>query len=528
MLRLDFKKLSNSFIIPTIVLVLITLSTSTITTSIIERIKQKETLNQTITNTLKLAEYSARDPLWNYNNQGIQALGEALMEVPDIASAIIRYEDGNEVFAKEKKGAAFEKSSLLTVRKIDVMQEDKKLGEIQLAFTSYYTDKDLVNKVIINIAITFIVLLIIFIVITIISKSITKNIDKIIEVMKDVENGNLSKTVNIASKNEIGVLSRQLNTMIRSLANLTSETNNSSRELFSSSENLLEISNKYFGIIESTSNAINNISQGAIDQAEQINNGVLKVKELSDSIESVYQSSDLLAAEIEATENYEKSSSSIISDLLNKTEKSSVASENIYNAIIESNKGIERIELVTKVISDISSQTNLLALNAAIEAARAGEAGKGFAVVANEIRNLAEQSSSSVKEINSIVSDILKKSELTVEIVKDIDNITKAQSESVMLTEDIFSKISDAIVRTKKQINDVFELCKVMDSKKNEINAMIEDLSAISEETAATSQEVASGTEVQLEMMSKIREASQELALTAKKLNTITSKYILD
>ncbi|NLD46651.1 MAG: HAMP domain-containing protein [Clostridiaceae bacterium] len=508
-------------------MVLVTLATSTIITSIIERIKQRTTLNQTITNTLKLAEYSARDPLWNYNDHGIQALGDALMEVPDIASANIKYEDGNEIFAKEKNGAAFEKASLLTVKKIDVMNEDKKLGEIQLAFTSYYTDKDLVNKVIVNIIITLIVILIIFIVISIISKSIAKNIDKIIEVMKEVEQGNLSKTVKIASKNEIGVLSRQLNTMIRSLANLTSETNNTSKELFSSSEDLQTISNKYFDIIESTSNAINNIAQGAVDQAEQINNGVLKVKELSDSIESVFNSSDLLAVEITATENYEKSSSTIISDLLNKTERSSIASDNIYKAIIESNKGIERINLVTKVISEISSQTNLLALNAAIEAARAGEAGKGFAVVANEIRKLAEQSSNSVKEINSIVSDILKKSELTVEIVKDIDNITKSQSESVILTEDIFNKISDAIVKTKKQINDVFELCKEMDYKKNEINAMIEDLSAISEETAATSQEVASGTEIQLEMMSKIRDASQELALTAKNLNAVTSKYIL-
>jgi methyl-accepting chemotaxis protein len=66
-----------------------------------------------------------------------------------------------------------------------------------------------------------------------------------------------------------------------------------------------------------------------------------------------------------------------------------------------------------------------------------------------------------------------------------------------------------------------------MDFKKEEITAMIEDLSSISEETAATSQEVAADTETQLEMMSKIRDASQELAITAKNLNTLTSKYII-
>ena len=524
---INFKKLSNSFIIPTTILVFITLSTFTIITSLMEQSKQKQALEQTINNTLKLAEYSAMDPLWNYNMSGIEYLGNALMEIPEIGAVSINNENGVQIYTKEKEEPAFQNPSYLTTTTRDVIKDERKLGEIQLKFTSYYTNKALINKIIVNIILSLGIILIIFIVITLISKSISKNIEKIIKLMKEVEQGNLSKTVKITSKNEIGVLSKQLNIMIQSLAKLTAESINTSKELFSSSENLLDVSNKYYEIIGSTSNAVDNIAQGAVDQAEQVNNGAIKVKELSDSIECVFNSSNLLAEEIAATENYKESSTNIISDLLNKTQRSSTALENIYKAIIESNKGIEKIDLVTKVISDISAQTNLLSLNAAIEAARAGDAGKGFAVVADEIRKLADQSSKSVKEINSIVADILKKSENTVEIVKDIESITKYQSESVIRTEEIFNKISDAIVKTKLQINELFELCKDMDFKKEEITAMIEDLSSISEETAATSQEVAADTETQLEMMSKIRDASQELAITAKNLNTLTGKYIL-
>jgi len=107
MLLSNFKKLSNSFIIPTIVLVLITLITSTIITSLYERSTQKDALNQTINNTFRLAEYSAIDPLWNYNVSSIEALGDALMEAPDIASVIIRNDSGNEIYKKEKEGDAY-------------------------------------------------------------------------------------------------------------------------------------------------------------------------------------------------------------------------------------------------------------------------------------------------------------------------------------------------------------------------------------------------------------------------------------
>ena len=89
-----------------------------------------------------------------------------------------------------------------------------------------------------------------------------------------------------------------------------------------------------------------------------------------------------------------------------------ITKTNLENAI-ESSKIVDKINILSESIMDITSQTNLLALNAAIEAARAGEAGKGFSVVAEEIRKLAEQSKDTVIEIQNITNKV-------TESVKDL------------------------------------------------------------------------------------------------------------
>lgn len=523
-----FKRLSSAIIVPTIISVLIVLSVSTIINSSTEKSKEKDYLDQTTTSLLKLGELSAADPLWNFNDSGLQTIGDALMENKNVAAVHILYDSGKKIYSKEKQGTAYKKSSLLPIAKKPVNKDGKKVGEIQLVFTSYYSDRSILYFIENNVIMSLAVIIIIFIIIRLILKPISNSINSINNVMREVENGNLGKKVEVKANNEIGILCRQLNNMINSLSKLTSEMKNTSKELFSSSNYLASTSNKNYDIISSTSSAIGNIASGATEQANQIGDGVKKVKELSDSIESVNNSTNILASEIIKTENLEKKGTDTMSDLLIKTENNSVASKNIYKAISESNERIERINIVTQAISDISSQTNLLALNAAIEAARAGEAGKGFAVVAEEIRKLAEQSSRSVKEINTIVVDILEKSKMTVETVNHVDEITKLQSEAVIQAKDIFSEISLAIFETKKRIDDVFEKCKDMNYRKNEIISMIENLSAISEEAAATSEQVASSTEEQLELMSNIRNSSESLALSAKNLNDITRNYTLD
>ncbi|WP_256592899.1 methyl-accepting chemotaxis protein, partial [Pseudomonas sp. 2822-17] len=96
-----------------------------------------------------------------------------------------------------------------------------------------------------------------------------------------------------------------------------------------------------------------------------------------------------------------------------------------------------------------------LALNASIEAARAGEAGRGFSVVADEIRKLAEQSSNSVKDIQSILSMIQKNADLAFSSMTSANEIGKQQNDAVEQTRAIFQDISVSILALIEKISEV-------------------------------------------------------------------------
>ncbi|MFG6090641.1 methyl-accepting chemotaxis protein [Enterobacter soli] len=156
-----------------------------------------------------------------------------------------------------------------------------------------------------------------------------------------------------------------------------------------------------------------------------------------------------------------------------------------------------KINNIIAIIEGISFQTNILALNAAVEAARAGDAGRGFAVVAGEVRNLAQRSSSSAKEIKSLINDAV-------------------------------SKISDgelAAQSTVKTIEEIHSNIQLLSGSLNEISlASDEQLSGIYQINVAVTQ-MDSVTQSNAALVQESTSASVALAEQAKELNNMTNKF---
>lgn len=409
------------------------------------------------------------------------------------------------------------------------------------------------------------------------ARSIVRPVRELDEAAARVASGELNLTVEATTEDEIGNLAKSFNSMIRkvrgALDDVQAEKSSveqkveeavskaEAREAYlaSSVETLLTAMNRFADgdltasvpvenddeiakLFAGFNRAVSNLQQMIVEIESAVGSTAAAAGQINMSSELLATSAQEQSAQAgEVAAAVEEMATTIIENARNTTQAAEVAQDSgsiaeessnvvrqtvdkigqIAGVVNESAQRVERLGAssqeigeIVSVINEIADQTNLLALNAAIEAARAGEQGRGFAVVADEVRKLAERTTSATKQIAEMIKGI------QVETTEAVDAMQRG-SEEVQAGITLADQAGQALER-------------VVSGTRNTVD-MISQIAAASEEQSTTSEEISRSVEMistvsseSAQGVSQIVRATDSLNQLADNLRTIVSRFTID
>lgn len=267
-----------------------------------------------------------------------------------------------------------------------------------------------------------------------------------------------------------------------------------SSSVMSSSEQVTKASEVFTNSTRGISESMNEIQMGVTQQAQDSENCLLQMDNLSEKIQIVSNKTTEISEIAAETKDSVTLGIDSMNALNTKTKETTKITEEIKNNIGVLEDKSKSISRIVETINSIAQQTNLLSLNASIEAARAGEMGRGFTVVAEEIGKLADQSVKAVKEIEGLIKEIQLQTKNAVNVANQADNIVAEQEIAVNNTEQSLKKLSINVEKLIDNVGMITENIMNIDTARAGTLSAIENISAVSQQTAAAAISVSDST----------------------------------
>jgi methyl-accepting chemotaxis protein len=442
----------------------------------------------------------------NYDTQKVEALGKAQMEAIDkslqhmqniIGSKTITpeerkyYQASLEQLKEYKKpaegvldlvGADFNSATMFMGTADDKYQAlNKSLQDLlelenRLSVERYdHSLKSFSRVFAISVAVLLVAVALSLFISIFMTRLILAPIHKTVAVIEDISRGDLTKRVDLATRDEMGQMGNHFDAFVEQLQHNMAKIAESGTTMGSAATIMNETADQMARASDQVSTQVNSVAGASEEMSATASQIARNCIQAAESAKRANQSATSGAGVVGETVD-------VMDSIAQGVKKSAGLIETLGNRS-------DQIGQVIELINEIADQTNLLALNAAIEAARAGEHGRGFAVVADEVRKLAERTSEATKDIGETIQAM--QSETKTAVLSMIESVDKVESgnQKARRSGEALSQVLDQVRLVVEEINQIAVAAEEETATTNEMTASIHQVSTIVGQMAASIQE---------------------------------------
>jgi methyl-accepting chemotaxis protein len=331
------------------------------------------------------------------------------------------------------------------------------------------------------------------------SRTVLKPVSGIMAISTQLSEGDLRNTVEVTSKDEIGLLSETINFMIESVREMVGK--------------LVEVVTRLTTNSEEINKAIQDQVSSASQQSASVSEVTSTMAEFSASSRQISEHADTVLTIAEEALHHANKGKKSISLVTDKMEEIHTGNENTVKGIHELGNKTREIAKIMEIINNIADQTKLIAFNAALEASSAGESGKRFGVVAIEIRRLAENVESSTRKTENRVT----------EIQDAVDNMMLASEKNTHCITEGLSFTS----HTRETLANIVDRSKDTRDAAQQITLSTQQQKTASDQAVQALREIDESGQHTTKAITQIGENGETLNRLSKQLNTLIHGFKL-
>jgi methyl-accepting chemotaxis protein len=340
-----------------------------------------------------------------------------------------------------------------------------------------------------------ILLIIVAVVSMFVGEAIVAPLRKVHHFATNIAEGNLTESVEVKQKNELGAVAENLNVAQENISSLIKAIAQVTQSIDSVVTEFEGAFSKMEGSIAEVDEAVEGIAKNVTRQANSTRDAAEEVNGIAGGIDSTSKEVADLTENSDTMRQLSQECSDKINEVVQANNRTKEDVAKMYEQAEATNVAAENIRKAAGLIETIAQQTNLLALNASIEAARAGESGKGFAVVATEIGGLANQSTEAVDEISKIIDNLLSNSAKSLQVMDQVNGTVEQQVKVLHDAQNIFEQLYTDLNKCMESIATIGTMTEQIESQRQGITDVLDTLNALAQDNAASSEETSAMTE---------------------------------